>query len=114
MLSWDEVREMSTNGISFGAHTVNHPVLADISLEEARREILESKKTIENKIQKTVKTFAYPYGKDKDYSVDVTKIVEELGFDYACSTIRGYEQFPMKNYFNLKRRGVPIAPHLFL
>ena len=58
MLSWDEVREMSTNGISFGAHTVNHPVLADISLEEARREILESKKTIENKIQKTVKTFA--------------------------------------------------------
>ena len=32
ILSWDEIKEMSKNGISFGAHTVSHPILTRIPL----------------------------------------------------------------------------------
>ena len=39
MLTWNEVREMSQNRISFGAHTMTHPTLSKLPLEDAIREI---------------------------------------------------------------------------
>ncbi len=114
MLSWEEVREMSKYGISFGSHTASHPVLSDISVEEARREIVESKNIIEEQIQKPVTTFAYPYGKKEDYTDKVTKILIDEEFEYACTTTVGYEQFPVATPLKLKRRGVPPHPYLFL
>ena len=114
MLSWDEVIEMSKYGISFGSHSMSHPVLSDISVEEARREIVESKNIIEEQIQKPVTTFAYPYGKYRDYTDEVTKVLFDEGFEYACTTTVGYEQFPVATPLTLKRRGVPPHPYLFL
>jgi len=114
MLSWEEVREMSKYGISFGSHTASHPVLSDISVEEARREIGESKNIIEEQIQKPVTTFAYPYGKKEDCTDEVAKILIDEGFEYACTTTVGYEQFPVATPLKLKRRGVPPHPYLFL
>ena len=114
MLSWEEVREMSKHGISFRSHTMSHPVLSDIAVEEARREIGESKRIIEEQIQKPVTTFAYPYGKKEDYTDEVTKILIDEGFEYACTTTVGYEQFPVATPLKLKRRGVPPHPYLFL
>lgn len=114
MLSWEEVREMSKYGISFGSHTMSHPVLSAIPTPEARREIVESKNIIEEQIQKPVTTFAYPYGKKEDYTDEVTKILIDEGFEYACTTTMGYEQFPVATPLELKRRGVPPHPYLFL
>jgi len=36
-LSWDMAREMNAGGMTIGAHTVTHPVLASIALEDQRR-----------------------------------------------------------------------------
>ena len=114
MLSWEEVREMSAHGISFGSHTVSHPVLSAISTQEVHKEIVESKKIIEEQIEKPVVTFAYPFGKKEDYSSNVSKALEDLDFEYACSTIRGDEQLPLRDPMGLKRRGAPLHPYLFL
>jgi len=114
MLSWDEIRDMAAHGISFGSHTMSHPVLSAIPTSEARREILESKNIIEDQIQKPVTTFAYPYGKKEDYTDEVTKVLFDEGFEYACTTTVGYEQFPVATPLTLKRRGVPPHPYLFL
>jgi len=115
MLSWEEVREMSEHNISFGSHTVSHPVLSFLSEREGRLEICESKKVIEEKTQKPVKTFAYPYGKTGDYRSDyIFKVLENEGFECACSTNRGAEKFPLSRPLELKRRGVPTDPYLFL
>jgi peptidoglycan/xylan/chitin deacetylase (PgdA/CDA1 family) len=101
-------------GISFGSHTMSHPVLSAIPIPEARKEIVKSKRVIEEQIQKPVTTFAYPYGKNEDYSDEVTKVLIDEGFEYACTATVGYEQFPLKAPLALKRRGVPPHPHLFL
>jgi peptidoglycan/xylan/chitin deacetylase (PgdA/CDA1 family) len=114
MLSWEEVREMSMHGVSFGSHTMSHPVLSAIPMSEVQREIGESKRIIEEQIQKTITTFAYPYGKKEDYTDEVTKILIDEGFEYACTTTVGYEQFPVATPLKLKRRGVPPHPYLFL
>ena len=82
-LSWDEVREMSEDGISFGAHTVTHPVLTNLPLERARWEIVQSKKDIEEELGKEVTAFAYPFGL---FNAEIAGLVKESVFTSAVTT----------------------------
>lgn len=82
-LSWDEVREMSEYGISFGAHTVTHPALTTLPLERARLEIVQSKKDIEEKLGKEVTAFAYPFG---PFNAEIAGLLKESGFTSAVTT----------------------------
>jgi len=83
MLSWEEIREMSENGMEFGVHTRRHPnLVSEVTFEEARWEIEQSKRDIEEKLGREVKAFAYPYGK---FNEEIVKIVKEAGFTGAVS-----------------------------
>src|ERR1035437_3871237 len=84
ILSWDKIKEMSSNGISFGAHTVNHRILANMPLEQAAWEIIHSKKDIEKAIGKEVNTFSYPNG---DFNPNLVKIIKESSFSCAVSVL---------------------------
>jgi len=114
MLSWEEVKNMSADGVSFGSHTKSHPALSRIPLDLARQEIVDSKQVIEEQIQKPVTTFAYPYGKRDDTTEGIINLLRDEGFEYACTTEIGYEEFPINNPLFLKRKGVPQSPYLFL
>jgi peptidoglycan/xylan/chitin deacetylase (PgdA/CDA1 family) len=63
MLSWDEIRKMQNQGITFGAHTLTHPDLTRLPAETIDREMRASKQIIEQTIGEAVTTFAYPFGK---------------------------------------------------
>jgi len=55
--------EMSDSGyVEIGAHTLNHPILANESIEDSRQEILMSINKLSDMIGKAVRTFAYPNG----------------------------------------------------
>ena len=88
-LTWNQIREMSKYGVSYGAHTCTHPVLSKIPPAEAMREIEESKHRIENVLQKEVVTFCYPNGKENDFNEDIKKMVKDCGFACAMSMIYG-------------------------
>jgi CelD/BcsL family acetyltransferase involved in cellulose biosynthesis len=53
-LTWDEVGEMAALGHEIGSHTVTHPDMALVSEEQARRELTESKKVIEDRLARPV------------------------------------------------------------
>ena len=89
MLSWDQVREMAGAGITIGAHTVTHPILSRSSASEAKSEILESKRRIEEETGRPVSLFAYPVGRRSDYSPEIIRIVAEAGFRAAFTTTPG-------------------------
>src|SRR5262245_36613546 len=76
-LSREEVIEMSRHGIEFGSHTVNHRLLNQLSLEEAKFEVEESKRQIENLLDKPCRAFAYPAG---FLTEDVQRVVERAGY----------------------------------
>ena len=48
--------------IEFGSHTLTHPRLTDIAIDEAEKEIFESKKRIEEILNIRVDSFCYPNG----------------------------------------------------
>ena len=85
-LSWDEVREMSRNGIEFGAHTRSHTSLTQSSTAEAESEIDGSRRVIHTKLKNASDVFAYPYGKTDD---SVRRSVIANGFRCACTTEPG-------------------------
>jgi peptidoglycan/xylan/chitin deacetylase (PgdA/CDA1 family) len=81
LLDWEQVREMADNGIDFGAHTMNHVDLLNLTLEQAREEIVNSKRFIEKYLDKSVQFFAYPYGQLNN---EIKAIVHDI-FSGACS-----------------------------
>lgn len=90
MMTSAEVLEMRRAGMQIGAHTVSHPILARLDPDEARTEIAESKRFLEELLQERVGLFAYPNGKPAtDYSDQSVAIARELGFDAAVSTAWG-------------------------
>ena len=104
-LNWDEILEMSRHSVAFGSHTVTHPCLASISLDDARREIRESGLKIAKKTGMEVVAFAYPYGSVNDVSVRVRDLVEQLGYRCACLLEKGTNQRG-DDLFLLKRKNI--------
>ena len=84
ILSWDEVREMNNDGIAFGAHSVTHPILTNLPPEQAKREISESKKIIEERVNQPVTAFSYPGGR---FSNDTTSLLKDSGFRCALTSV---------------------------
>lgn len=87
MASWDELREMSRNGIEIGSHTVSHISLAQADADLIALELTRSKKEIERQIGKSVRFFAYPYGHIND---SAREAVLNAGYEAACSTRSGF------------------------
>ncbi len=88
-LSWDEVRHLSAEGIEFGAHTVNHPILSTITDADAKREIIESRQRIERELGAPPCSFAYPNGLRTDYTQQHIEMLRDAGFDMAFTLVRG-------------------------
>ena len=105
MLSWKEINEMKDNNISFGCHTVSHRDLTKIQPIQIKEEILHSKVLIEEKINKPVVFFAYPYGEKKYFNDRVIKILKENGFLCACTKINGTNE-DCDDLFYLRRNGI--------
>lgn len=82
MLSWNQIKKMYDYGISFGAHTVSHPYLPSLSIQEIREEIIRSKTEIEIQLNCKVFSFSYPFGTTDDRINDVLR---EEGFKIICS-----------------------------
>lgn len=114
MLTWSRIKEMTKHGIDFGSHTINHPYLTKLSVDEARKEIQKSKDFLEQVLGKEVALFCYPCG---DFNNKVKALVKESGYLCACSTIQGGNTFktdllslkrvwmsPKDNLFDLKKK----------
>lgn len=90
-LTWTEVREMEVSGwVSFGAHTMHHPILAYLSCpEEVRREVGECRSMLEQQLGHPVRTFAFPVGKTEHIGEEALQAVREAGYAWAVTTTNG-------------------------
>ena len=112
MLTWEEVRTMNKNNVSFGAHTANHPILTNMPLEAARKEILDSKKKIEEELGTTVRHFAFPNGRPQDFNEPLRKFCKEIGFESVSTCDYGHNA-KATDVWALKRIGSELPLSLF-
>jgi peptidoglycan/xylan/chitin deacetylase (PgdA/CDA1 family) len=90
MMTSDQIIAMRRAGMQIGAHTVTHPILANLEPKLAFDEIADSKRFLEDLLQEQVGLFAYPNGKpDQDYRMSDVEIIRKMGFDAAVTTAWG-------------------------
>ncbi|HEV8599586.1 MAG TPA: polysaccharide deacetylase family protein [Gemmatimonadales bacterium] len=88
-MSWDEVRDLKRRGFEIGAHTMTHADLGRLSGEEARREIVGSKLTLEACLGGPVDLFAYPFGREAQLTEANRALVVKAGFRCCPSAFGG-------------------------
>lgn len=79
------LRELVAAGMSIGSHTLTHPRLARIPADQMRREVIDSRKRLEDTLGVAVTSFCYPYG---NLNGEVIGAVRDAGYDLAVSTVR--------------------------
>ncbi|NPV76043.1 MAG: polysaccharide deacetylase family protein [Anaerolineae bacterium] len=105
-LGWDELRELSREGVTIAAHTHTHPILTQIPIEKARLEIKTSQQKIKQEIGQALPIFAFPDGKPYATSDDLVQVLREEGFQIAFTTIEGRANLGRDNPLLLPRLGV--------
>ena len=101
-LTWDECREMEKNGMTVASHTVDHKSMTDLTNDQLRAELVESKKKAEAELGHEVKYMAYPTGA---YNLHIAQLVREAGYK-AAFTIKYGGVSRKSNIYALER--VPI------
>jgi peptidoglycan/xylan/chitin deacetylase (PgdA/CDA1 family) len=103
MLTWEQLIDISACGVECGAHSHRHLQLDVVPTNIARAEITHSKEVLEEKLNRRVTSFAYPYGY---YRPVVQQLVREAGYLSACA-VRYAMSSPNDDLYALSRLIVP-------
>ncbi|MCI0395015.1 MAG: polysaccharide deacetylase family protein [Chloroflexi bacterium] len=103
VLSWSELRVLTEEGVSLGAHTQNHPLLTRLPLAEAVAEAADSLRDLQHKIGGVLPVFAYP---DGAYNRAVVAGLRRAGFKMAFTTVRGVNDLRRTDPLCLRRNNV--------
>jgi len=102
-MSWQQAQELRDAGVEIGAHTMDHVDLAIQPAAQAKRQIGDSRRILQQHLNAPVDAFAYPSGR---YTPAVVKMVADAGFTSAVTTKFG-SRHTAANILTLARVRVP-------
>lgn len=98
-MTWEQVRQMQQEGFVFGSHTVNHVALDKVSMEQAKTELVESRRVLKEQTGQAARYFAYPTGA---YNLQIEELVRQAGYR-AAFTIRYGQVGPDSDPYAMER-----------
>jgi peptidoglycan/xylan/chitin deacetylase (PgdA/CDA1 family) len=106
-ITWDQLKEMRTNGFSIGSHTIYHSDLTKPKdgeteqeyIDRIKEELYGSKQIIDKKLGQDTYFLAYPFGYYDQRSIQMAR---EAGYKMAMSVKRGGNAF-FANPLTLRR-----------
>jgi peptidoglycan/xylan/chitin deacetylase (PgdA/CDA1 family) len=114
MLTREMIRHLAENNIEIGGHTITHPILACTSDAQARHEIREGKRQLEDITGRQVRYFAYPNGKPEiDFTPRHVQMVKEAGYVAAFTTVMGPATSRHDRFHLPRSRPWDSSPFLF-
>jgi peptidoglycan/xylan/chitin deacetylase (PgdA/CDA1 family) len=78
-MSVNQVLEMANAGWEVGSHSLNHYDLTKLDPDSLRREVIDSRDFLEEKLGLPILTFAYPFGAYNEAAVDNVQIAGYIG-----------------------------------
>lgn len=82
IVSWSQLVEISRSGIECGSHSLTHPQLDLLPVNQAWQEIWFSKGILEERLGKKILSFCYPHGY---HNPDIEWMVKKAGYTSACA-----------------------------
>jgi len=91
-MTWEEMRFLEANGIEIESHTANHLKLTLLDRDSLLTELTESKRTIEEKLDKKVLAVAYPQGY---FDAVVAESAHAAGYEMGFTTVKLPCRYPV-------------------
>ena len=105
-MTWDMIREMKQNGMTFGGHTVTHPVLANLTAEEQDYEVGECRRRMVEELGEPLDAFSYPVGGPKSFNSDTRASLIRHGFRWGFTYLGGYCQYDQDDRLAIRRTAI--------
>ncbi|HWG07940.1 MAG TPA: polysaccharide deacetylase family protein [Solirubrobacteraceae bacterium] len=108
-MSWEMAREMRSAGMSFGGHTVTHPILAHLSPALQAGEISGCAMRLQAELGEPMRWFAYPVGARESFTADTRRLLADAGVELAFSFYGGFGRFADWDPYDVPRVHVSAA-----
>lgn len=103
LMTKDDIIQLSkSKNVSIGSHGHLHYNLANITLQNAQKDLLKSKELLESALMKNIDSIAFP---DGSYNKEVIEICNTLGFRFLLG-VNANELDAVKNLNILFRHGI--------
>jgi peptidoglycan/xylan/chitin deacetylase (PgdA/CDA1 family) len=89
-MTWEMARELLTAGMSVGGHTVTHPLLARLTAERQREEIVGCARRLREELGVAMRWFAYPVGTRDSFTSLAKELLRDCGVELAFSFYGGF------------------------
>lgn len=108
-LTTQQIQKMVSVGFTIGAHSIDHPLYADISLEEQLRQTIESVTFVRNRFNLDYGAFAFPHS-DNGVSEQYFHQIEESGLVDVSFGTAGMIADSVPNHFQRFSLEKPLLP----
>ena len=98
LLTCNEVRQLTSAGMTIGAHTLTHPMLSQLAAELAYKEVAESRTRLESAFQSKIWALAYPFGDPQSVTPEVKTMPQKAGYKVAFLNFGGGLGSPLPSY----------------
>jgi peptidoglycan/xylan/chitin deacetylase (PgdA/CDA1 family) len=98
---WDDLRALAHGGVSIQSHALSHRRFSELSTEERRRELAESKAALEQGMGTCVDAIAFPYGDSGP--PDSASLLADTGYAAAFLYGGGPVRLPIGDPYRLER-----------
>jgi len=90
-LSSQQIKELIGQGFTFGAHSIDHPLFNQLSIEEQMHQTKESIKTVCHQFNIDYKVFSFPFTDDGVEASFFKTIKEEVDVTFGCAGLKKQE-----------------------
>lgn len=104
-MDWSQLNCWLQKKQAIASHTENHPFLNNCPEAQLQKELVDSKRTLEEKLNRNVDFLCYPYGKFNEMTI---AIAQSAGYKAAFAIFEGVD-LKKVNLFALPR--IPIPSH---
>jgi len=101
-MDWEHAKELLRQGMEIGSHTLTHPILSQLDNEQHRTEIFDSKKILEERLECTINSIAYPVGRYYCYNENSLEYTASAGYKIGFNNEPGFHR-SVSNSLDLNR-----------
>jgi peptidoglycan/xylan/chitin deacetylase (PgdA/CDA1 family) len=87
VMTEEQLRSLDANYISIGSHCMTHQSLLNLSYQEAKNEIVESKKKLEEILNRKIESLSFPHG---EFNESHVKLAHQAGYKRVYSILPTY------------------------
>jgi len=83
LMTWNEISQLKRDGFSIGSHSLSHIPLTELTTEQAKVEIKDSRAILSNKVDDEIEGFSYPRGR---WNGTLAELAAQEGYSFAVTT----------------------------